>query len=84
MTRVVDGLVTLGPAVRAPHPDSARAVRIEATQVGSSLMTVARARRITALAQALEALPATDRRLNVAAVPLTDHLATAIGASGNP
>src|SRR5918911_3417668 len=47
MTRIVDGLVTAGLAVRLPHPDSARLIRIAATDQGRALMEAAAARRIS-------------------------------------
>lgn len=81
MTRIVDGLEALGLAVRAPHPDSARAVRIEPTAAGTELMHQARAQRVEALVHALEGLTPTDRKRLVAAAPLFDQLAGAIRAA---
>jgi DNA-binding MarR family transcriptional regulator len=79
MTRIVDGLVELGLAVRGPHPDSARSVRISATSDGEALMQAARARRIDALVGVLEQLSASDRARIVAAAPLLGRVADRIG-----
>ena len=71
MTRIVDGLVELGLAVRRPHPDSARSVRIEATDLGSEVMLEAAERRVAAIVQALEGLPQREQaRLSSAAPAL--------------
>jgi len=80
MTRIVDGLVDLGLAVREPHPDSARATRISATDDGVALMRAARGRRVDALVRAMEALPARDRARVMAASGLLDELARAVRA----
>lgn len=78
MTRIVDGLVNLGLAVREPHPDSARSVRISATEEGQALMLTARGRRVDALVAALEQLPEDDRERVVAAAPVLNRLADVI------
>jgi DNA-binding MarR family transcriptional regulator len=75
MTRIVDGLVQLGLAVRQPHPDSARSIRISATAEGEKLMEAARRRRIDTIAEALEELPGGDRGRIVSAAPLLVRLA---------
>jgi DNA-binding MarR family transcriptional regulator len=82
MTRIVDGLVELGLAVRQPHPDSARLVRIAATADGEDLMQAARRRRIEALVHVLERLPASDRRRVVAAAPVLGRVAELVRAQG--
>lgn len=69
MTRIVDGLVELGLAVRNPHPDSARSVRIEATDRGSELMREAAERRVAAIVQAFAGLPPGDRARLISAAP---------------
>jgi DNA-binding MarR family transcriptional regulator len=69
MTRIVDGLVDLGLAVRSPHPDSARSVRIEATGRGSELMREAAERRVTAIVQAFELLPQREQARLASAAP---------------
>ena len=70
MTRIVDGLVSLGLADRAPHPDSARQVLVSATQDGDRLMQEAAQRRVDVIVAALRTLPAADRNAIVAAAPL--------------
>ncbi len=75
MTRIVDGLVGLGLAVREPHPESARSVRIAATADGEVLMQTARNRRVDALARVLEQLPASERARVVAAAPILGRVA---------
>lgn len=74
MTRIVDGLVGLGLAVREPHPDSGRSVRISATGEGERLMEEARDRRVEALVGALERLSARERARVVAAAPVLAEL----------
>lgn len=61
MSRVVDGLVTLGLARRDPHPDSARKILVVATEEGRRVMQRARQRRIAVITQALAELSAADR-----------------------
>ena len=80
MTRIVDGLVGLGLAVREPHPESARSTRISATDDGVALMQAARGRRVDALVRALKSLPAQDRARLLAASRLLDDLARAVRA----
>ena len=75
MTRIVDGLVGLGLAVRERHPESARSVRIAATAGGEALMQAARSRRVDALVRVLEELPARERARVVAAAPLLGRVA---------
>jgi DNA-binding MarR family transcriptional regulator len=86
MTRIVDGLCTLGLARREPHPDSARAVRISATEKGELLMRAAARRRIEVISAALEALPAQERERLQAAAPALSPLASEVAralASGS-
>jgi DNA-binding MarR family transcriptional regulator len=80
MTRIVDGLVELGLAVRQPHPDSGRSVRISATPDGEAVMHAARARRIDALVRVFEELPAGDRARVLAAAPLLGRVAELVQA----
>jgi DNA-binding MarR family transcriptional regulator len=86
MTRIVDGLCTLGLARREPHPDSARAVRISATEHGELIMRAAARRRIEVISAALEALPAQERERLQAAAPALSPLASEVAralASGS-
>ncbi len=75
MTRIVDGLVVAGLAERRPDPSDGRAVAIAATAAGDALMRAAAGRRTAAIAEAISALPATDRRRLAAAAGLLDRLA---------
>jgi DNA-binding MarR family transcriptional regulator len=73
MTRIVDGLCTLGLAERSPHPDSARSVLITATNEGSATMMKARERRVDVIGKALARMPAAQRRhILEAAQPLNE------------
>ena len=78
MTRIVDGLVTLGLATREEHPESARQVLISPTQAGVDLMQAAAARRVDVIVAALAALPAGDRRAIVAAAPSLRELSARV------
>lgn len=69
MTRIVDGLVSLGLAERSVHPDSRRMSRIEATEAGHALMLQAREARIERIMAAMETLDARDRAALVRAAP---------------
>ena len=69
ITRIVDGLVDLGLATRAPHPESGRQVLLSATPAGQDLMHEAARRRFDVIVAALEALPVEQRRAVVAAAP---------------
>jgi DNA-binding MarR family transcriptional regulator len=80
MTRIVDGLAALGLAVREPHPDSARSVRIRATDQGDRLMRRAAGARIDAIVGALERLPTEDQTALVQAAPALIRLAGQVTA----
>ncbi len=56
MTRLVDGLVRDGLAVRQPDPDDARAIRVRATPTGARTLRRGRARRVATLRGALSRL----------------------------
>jgi len=60
MSRLVDGLVRDGLAVREPDPDDARAVRVRATPAGARTLRRGRARRLETLQQTLAGLSPTD------------------------
>ena len=62
MTRLVDGLVRDGLAVREPDPIDARAVRVRATPTGARMLERGRARRLRRLEAVLRDLPAVDLR----------------------
>lgn len=78
MTRIVDGLVASGLAERRPDQADGRAVQIAPTAAGEDLMRSAAGRRIAAIATAIEAMPAVDRRRIAAAARLLDELAQSI------
>jgi DNA-binding MarR family transcriptional regulator len=80
MTRIVDGLVGRGLAVREPGEDR-RSVRVTATDAGRALMEAGRRRRVEVLTEALAALPAADRRRLAAAAPLLARLAAEVRSS---
>jgi DNA-binding MarR family transcriptional regulator len=56
MTRLVDGLVRDGLAVRETDPDDARAVRVRATATGGRALRRGRARRVETLRTTLAGL----------------------------
>jgi DNA-binding MarR family transcriptional regulator len=60
MTRLVDGLVRDGLAVREPDPDDARAVRVRATPTGGRTLRRGRARRVETLRTRLATLTPTE------------------------
>jgi DNA-binding MarR family transcriptional regulator len=80
MTRIVDGLVSLGLATREEHPESARQVLISPTQAGTDLMQAAAGRRVDVIVAALVALPTGDRRAIVAAAPSLRELSARVPA----
>lgn len=60
MTRLVDGLVRDGLAVREPDPDDARAVRVRTTPRGAKTLRRGRARRVETLRGTLTSLSPTE------------------------
>ena len=60
MTRLVDGLVRDGLAVRGADPDDARAVRVRATPTGARTLKRGRARRVETLRTSLAGLSPTE------------------------
>ena len=60
MSRLVDGLVRDGLAVREPDPDDARAVRVRATPTGARTLRRGRARRLETLQNTLASLSPAD------------------------
>jgi|SRR5215469_1130133 len=78
MTRIVDGLVSEGLVERQQHPSDGRSVAIAATSAGEKLMRAAAQRRISAIAEAIEDLPSSDRRRLAAAAGLLDVLVGSI------
>ena len=78
MSRIVDGLETLGLAERQSHPDNARMTTVHATDLGSRTMHEAARRRQEAIATALDELPPPDRAAIVAAARALLELAERI------
>lgn len=76
MTRTVQGLEAAGLVQREQGPDDRRIVNISATPRGVEVLQAARARRVAALASALEALGERDRRTLERAAELLDGLAS--------
>ena len=60
MSRLVDGLVRDGLAVREPDPADARAVRVRATPTGARTLRRGRARRLETLQETLASLSPAD------------------------
>ena len=60
MTRLVDGLVRDGLAIREPDPNDARAVRVRATPTGARTLRRGRARRVQTLERVLASLTPAD------------------------
>lgn len=67
MSRIVDGLVSLGLARREEHPESARKVLISPTDAGLDLMHRAAQLRVDVIVAALRAMPTDERRAIVEA-----------------
>jgi len=60
MTKLVDGLVRDGLALREADPDDARAVRVRATPTGARTLRRGRKRRLETLQRTLETLSPRD------------------------
>lgn len=60
ISRLVDGLVRDGLAMREPDPDDARAVRVRATPTGARTLRRGRARRVETLRNRLATLSPTE------------------------
>src|SRR5918995_849551 len=60
MTKLVDGLVRDGLALREADPDDARAVRVRATPTGARTLRRGRAKRLDTLRSTLETLSHRD------------------------
>jgi DNA-binding MarR family transcriptional regulator len=81
MTRIVDGLETLGLARRGEHPDSSRIVLVTATPDGRALMDSAAERRFDTIVRALARLSAAEQESVRAAAPLIEKLAGLVAES---
>jgi DNA-binding MarR family transcriptional regulator len=62
ISRVVDGLETMGLATRRPNPDDARSYVVRATPKGRRLMERGRRARVDRFVQLLELVPAGERQ----------------------
>jgi DNA-binding MarR family transcriptional regulator len=74
MTRIVDGLERAGLAVRLPHPDDRRAIRVEATDDGRRVMERGRQQRVAVLSAVLG-------RLSAEELDAVDRASTALAAA---
>ena len=74
MTRLVDGLVRDGLAVRRPDPEDARAVQVRATAKGTRALRRGRARRLEALEVSLTSLSPTELAALGAGVEILERL----------
>jgi len=73
MSRIVEGLVQTGLAIREPDPRNRRMVRISATPDGKALLEAGRARRVRALTQRLHRLADSEQRALARAVELLER-----------
>lgn len=78
MTRIVDGLESLGLAERRRDTNDGRSVSIAATRAGERLMRAAQQRRIEAITAAIAGLSPADQRRLAAAASMLDELAHSI------
>lgn len=78
MTRIVDGLVTLGLAQREIHPENGRMAIITPTPEGTTLMLAAADRRIDAIVRGLQTLSPREQASLIAAAPILRRLASII------
>jgi DNA-binding MarR family transcriptional regulator len=62
MSRIVEGLVRDGLAMREADPGNRRMVRITATEAGSALLLAGRERRVRALTRRLATLAESEQR----------------------
>jgi DNA-binding MarR family transcriptional regulator len=74
MTRIVAGLEEAGYVRRAPDPQDRRAVLVQLTEAGGSLLVGERSTRSRELRRRVEALPAADRAALVAALDALEQL----------
>jgi len=78
MTKIVAGLETAGLVKRDGDADDARAVRIEATARGTTLLQKGRRRRVDRLASALERLDSAELEILARAAAIIERVASAI------
>jgi len=78
MTKIVAGLETAGLVKRDGDADDARAVRIEATARGRTLLQKGRRRRVDRLASALERLDSAELEILARAAAIIERVASAI------
>lgn len=75
MTRTVQGLEAAGLVRRQTDPGDRRVVRLEATARGRRVLHAARARRVEALASALESLTLEEHRMLESSADLIERVA---------
>ena len=78
MTRIVDGLVTLGLVERRTHTQNGRIVTVAATAAGVALMRTASHRRIVAIADALAHLQPEELSALLEAMPVLPELVESV------
>lgn len=83
MTRLIDGLVRDGLAIREPDPDDARAVRVRTTPAGRRRLERGRARRLERLEAALRDLSPDELRALGGGVDVLERVLGERG-SGSP
>jgi DNA-binding MarR family transcriptional regulator len=74
MTRIVAGLEEAGYVYRAPDPQDGRAVLVDLTEAGATLLVGERSTRSRELRRRVEALPEADRAALVAALDALEQL----------
>jgi DNA-binding MarR family transcriptional regulator len=62
MTRIVNALTDQGFALRSPHPEDGRQIRVSITLAGEAVLAEARSQRTAWLAQRVAGLSDEDRR----------------------
>ncbi len=80
-SRTVDALVRQGLADRCTDPGDGRATLITVSEQGRELLASLRTRRDALLAEAVQALSASDRRRLDAVVPVLEELVTQLRSS---
>ena len=82
VSTLVRQLADAGLLRRAPDPSDRRAARLTLTPAARQRLTRWRSRRLVAVREAWDALPAADRRALTAAVPAMQALAAALSEGG--
>ena len=75
MTRIVSALERAQLVVREPDPTDGRIVRVRATPAGERTLHAGRERRVAALAERLQSLPAAERDTLARALEVLERVA---------